>query len=296
MSRILRTPEEAFERIPDWPYAAKYIQVGDTRMHYVDEGPESGEVILCLHGEPSWAYLYRKFIPVLNKKYRVVAPDLIGFGKSDKYKAPSEYTFEMHYEKLEVFVRELGLYDMTIVVQDWGGLLGLALVGQRPDLFKRLVIMNTYLPTGKRKMPPAFRIWRAFAKYWPELPVGFIMKMGTAQPLSPEVRAAYTAPFPSGKYKAGAKVFPALVPDDPSDPAIPYMLKAREVLKAWDKPAIVLFSDKDPIMSAAWKWFYYNVPTAHQRERIVIKDAGHFLQEDKGEEIAGHILRFMEGA
>jgi haloalkane dehalogenase len=199
----------------------------------------------------------------------------------------------MHFKKLEQFLDELQLRDITVVVQDWGGLLGLSLLGQHPDRFKRVVVMNTYLPTGERPMPMAFTIWKTFSQFAPDLPVGFVMKMGTHQKLSKTALDAYKAPFPSNKYKAGAKVFPALVPSRPDDPAIPYMLRAREVLKAWDKPALVLFSDKDPIMSGAWKWFYYNIPTAKENKRMTIQNAGHFLQEDKGEEIAGHILAFM---
>ena len=292
MPEIIRTPDENFNGITDWPYEPKYIQIDDTRMHYVDEG--HGEIILCLHGEPSWAYLYRKFIPVLSNDFRIIAPDLIGFGRSDKYCDVKDYSFDMHFGKLEQFVQKLDLRDITVVVQDWGGLLGLPLLGQHPDLFKRVVVMNTYLPTGKRPMPMAFKIWKTFSAIAPDLPIGFVMKMGTHQKLSKEAMAAYKAPFPSAKYKAGAKSFPALVPSSPKDPAVSYMLKAREILKAWNKPAIVLFSDKDPIMSAAWKWFYYNIPSAKEQKKVTIKDAGHFLQEDKGEEIAGHILEFMK--
>lgn len=291
MPSVIRTPDKHFENLEEWPYEPKYVEIGDTRMHYVDEG--QGETILCLHGEPSWAYLYRKFIPSLSRKFRVVVPDLIGFGRSDKYTETADYTFEMHFSKLEQFVRALDLSDITVVVQDWGGLLGLSLVGKYPELFKRLVIMNTYLPTGERAMPPAFKIWRAFSQYMPGLPIGFIMDIGTARKLSPGAKKAYTAPFPSMKYKAGARKFPALVPSSSDDPAVPYMLKAREVLKGWTKPVIIMFSDKDPIMSSAWKWFHHNIPSAKEQGRITIKNAGHFLQEDAGEVIASHIAAFM---
>ncbi len=290
--KVLRTPEKCFENISDWPYAPKYLEIGDTRMHYVDEG--EGEIILCLHGEPSWAYLYRKMIPTLSKDYRVICPDLIGFGRSDKYASKKAYTFEMHFSKLIQFMEALELNDITVVVQDWGGLLGLSLLAEFPDKFKRVVIMNTSLPTGEKPMPLAFKAWKTFSQTSPVLPIGGIIKSGTHQKLSKEARDAYDAPFPSSKYKAGARVFPALVPASPKDPAVPYMLKAREVLKAWQKPAIVMFSDKDPIMSGAWKWFYYNIPSAQEQPQITIKDAGHFLQEDKGEEIAQHIDAFMK--
>lgn len=288
---IYRTPDHCFEDLEDWPFEPQYVQIGDTRMHYVDEG--KGEIILCLHGEPSWSYLYRKMIPILVKNHRVIAPDLIGFGRSDKYASVNDYTFEMHFKKLESFIKLLQLKDITVVVQDWGGLLGLPLLAEHPDKFKRVVVMNTYLPTGKKSMPLAFNIWKKFSQIVPNLPIGMILKAGTHQPLSKATKKAYDAPFPTGKYKAGAKIFPSLVPSNEEDPAIPYMLKARKVLKSWSKPALVLFSDKDPIMSGAWKWFYNNIPTAKDQPRITIKDAGHFLQEDKGEEIAKHVDEFM---
>lgn len=289
---ILRTPDKHFENLPGWPYEPKYLEVEDTRMHYVDEG--KGEIILCLHGEPSWAYLYRKMIPILSKNYRVICPDLIGFGRSDKYADKKEYTFDMHFGKLVAFMETLDLKDITVVVQDWGGLLGLPLLAEYPERFKRVVVMNTYLPTGEKPLPLAFKAWKTFSQTSPILPIGGIIKSGTHQKLSKEICAAYDAPFPSSKYKAGARVFPAIVPASKNDPAVPYMLKAREVLQNWQKPAIVLFSDKDPIMSGAWKWFYHNIPTAKDQPQITIKDASHFLQEDKGEEIAGHIVKFME--
>ncbi|MEZ5002933.1 MAG: haloalkane dehalogenase [Chitinophagales bacterium] len=289
---ILRTPDKHFEDLQDWPYEPKYLEIGDTRMHYVEEG--QGELILCLHGEPSWAYLYRKMIPILSKKFRVICPDLIGFGRSDKYADKKAYTFKMHFDKLVAFMEALNLEDITVVVQDWGGLLGLPLLAEYPDRFKRVVVMNTYLPTGEKPMPMAFKAWRTFSQTSPVFPIGGIIQSGTHQKISKEVRKAYDAPFPSAKYKAGARVFPAIVPADTNDPAVPYMVNAREVLKQWEKPAIVLFSDKDPIMSGAWKWFYHNIPTAKEQPQITIKDAGHFLQEDKGEEIARHIVEFME--
>ena len=274
-----------------YPFNSKYLSLDSGKMHYIDEG--QGETILCLHGEPSWSYLYRKMIPILSKSHRVIAPDLIGFGRSDKYVSVKDYSFEMHFSKLEKFIRILGLNNITVVVQDWGGLLGLPLLAEHPNLFKRVVVMNTYLPTGKKPMPLAFKLWKGLSQLSPFMPVGSILSAGTHQKLSASAKQAYNAPFPSAKYKAGAKIFPALVPSSESDPAVPYMLKARAVLKEWQKPAFVLFSDKDPIMSGAWKWFYHNIPTAKNQPQITIKDAGHFLQEDKGEEIATHINAFM---
>lgn len=291
-AEILRTPDKHFDAIEDWNYQPNYLQIDDTRMHYVDEG--QGEIILCLHGEPSWAYLYRKMIPKLSANHRVICPDLIGFGRSDKYADKKAYTFDMHFEKLIKFKEALNLTDITLVVQDWGGLLGLPLLAEFPDDFKRVIIMNTALPTGDKPMPAAFKAWKTFSQNTPILPIGGIIKSGTYKKLSKAAREAYNAPFPKQKFKAGARVFPALVPASPDDPAVPYMKKARKVLQAWQKPALVMFSDKDPIMSGAWKWFYHNIPTAQNQPKITIKDAGHFLQEDKGEEIAEHIVKFIE--
>ncbi len=290
--QFLRTPEASFANISDFNYSPNHIEINGGRMHYIDEG--RGEIVLCLHGEPSWCYLYRKFIPILEKKYRVVAPDFFGFGKSDKPSKMSDYSYQFHLDSLLSFIDTAGLKNITVVVQDWGGLLGLGAVGARPGLFSRLVIMNTFLPVGKRKFPPPFKIWRAFAKYYPGMPVGGVVKMGCYQPMNTAVKAAYDAPFPSNKYKAGAKAWPLLVPEKPTDPGVKEMLQAREVLYKWNKPALVMFSDKDPIMRGGDKFFRGKIPSAKNEPMITIKDAGHFLQEDKGEEIARHIDEFMK--
>jgi len=260
-------------------------------MHYIDEG--SGETILALHGEPSWSYLYRKFVPVL-PDYRFIAPDLIGFGKSDKIVGWKNYSFDLHYRSLENFIHKLKLSDITLVVQDWGGLLGLSLLGEYPDKFKRVVIMNTFLPTGKQSSF-LFKLWVWFARYHPSLPVGRLIQFTTAQNLSDEAMAAYNAPFPNRKYKCGARAFPSLVPSDPHDPGVAAMKKARKTLSEWTKPALVLFSDKDPIMSGLEGFFYALIPSSGDQQKIIIENAGHFLQEDKGQEIAGYIDQFIQG-
>jgi len=294
MGSILRTPDDQFANLPDFPYEENYIQLDDTRLHYVDEG--NGEPVLCLHGEPTWSYLYRKFIPLLSPDYRLIAPDFIGFGKSDKYQRLNDYSYSMHYNKLKQFIEKLELKGITLVVQDWGGLLGLGVLGEIPERFARVVIMNTFLPVGKRPMPLPFKLWRNFARFHPSLPVGFIMKLGCykRKQLTPAVINAYKAPFPSKQYKAGAKAWPLLVPQKPHDDGVKEMTRAREVLENWQKPALVMFSDKDPIMRGGDKFFRKRIPTAQNEPGITISNAGHFLQEDKGEAIAQEIKAFMK--
>ncbi len=287
--QVVQTDPSQFKNIKDFPYGENYVDFNKLNMHYIDEG--EGEVILALHGEPSWCYLYRKFIPIL-KDYRFVAPDLIGFGKSDKIVNWKIYSFDLHLDSLINFIEKLQLNDITLVVQDWGGLLGLSLLGKFPEKFKRVVILNTFLPIGK-PLGSFFKAWQKFAKYHPSLPVGSIIQKGTYQELSKEVIDAYKAPFPSKKYKGGAKAFPTLVPGKPTDAGVKEMKRAREVLSTWTKPALVLFSDKDKMMSGLEKFFYKLIPSSAEQQKLLIKDAGHFLQEEKGEEIANYIDQFI---
>jgi len=293
MGELIRTPDRYFENLEGFPYSPNYVEVNGTRIHYIDEG-ESDEVILCLHGEPSWSYLYRKFVPVLSPTYRLIAMDLVGFGRSDKYVDQADYTYKMHFDTVKGFIEALDLRNITLVVQDWGGLLGLPVLSVMEERFARVVIMNTFLPVGKRPMPAAFNAWKNFVKMTPILPIGKILQKGTHTELSKEVVRAYNAPFPKNKYKAGARVFPMMVPTSPEDDGVKEMLHAREVLRNWQKPALVMFSDKDPIMRGGEKYFLHNIPTAQARPYYEIKGAGHFLQEDKGEEIAERIKMFME--
>ena len=243
--KILKTDLRRFQLIKDFPYKENYIEFNNIEIHYIDEG--KGEIILALHGEPSWSYLYRKFIPSL-KEYRFIAPDLIGFGKSDKIIGWKNYSFELHFKSLEHLIDKLKLNDITLIVQDWGGVLGLSLLGEYPEKFKRVVIMNTFLPTGK-PLSPFFKLWQIFSKYHPSLPVGSIVQKATYSKLSKEVINAYNAPFPNRKYKDGAKAFPLLVPSKPNHQGVERIKKAKRILSEWNKPALVLFSDKDKIMS-----------------------------------------------
>lgn len=289
---FLRTPDERFDALPDYPFEPTYEDVGGLRMHAVDEG--GGDPILCLHGEPSWSFLYRKMAPILCERGRFVAPDLIGFGRSDKPTAREDYTFARHLEWLRAFVLQRDLRRITLVCQDWGGLLGLTLCAQTPDRFARIVAMNTGLPTGERPPSEAFLAWREFARTAEDIDIGRVVQSATATALSEEVVAAYDAPFPDKRYKAGARQFPLLVPISPNDPASAPMRAAREALRHWRRPALVLFSDGDPITAGGDRWFRTSIPSAADEPEITIRGAGHFLQEDKGEEIARHIVEFID--
>lgn len=289
---ILRTPDDRFSGLPGFDYEPKYIEIDGWRMHRVDVG--SGDPILCLHGEPSWSYLYRKMIPLLSERNRVIAPDLFGFGRSDKPKERSAYTFEMHLNSVKSFIEALDLSRITLVCQDWGGLLGLTAAAQMPERFARIVAMNTGLPTGEEKTPPAFLAWRQFAATVEDMEIGRLIQAATTTDLDDAVIAAYDAPFPDGTYKAGAHQFPLLVPISTDDPGSAPMRQAREVYKSWTKPFLTLFSDQDPITAGADRWFRRLVPTASQEPEITIQGGGHFLQEDRGEEIARHIQEFID--
>ena len=291
---LLRTPDKFFDNLPEFPYKPHYLTINDARVHYIDEG--AGDVILCLHGEPSYSFLYRKMIkPFINAQKRVISFDFLGFGRSDKYTLLEDYTYEMHYQTLVQFVERMKLENITLVVQDWGGLIGLPYAANNPEKIANLVIMNTGLPSGRSKPNEAFLQWREFVKDNPDLPVGMVIEMGLAnkESVAPEVIAAYEAPFPDESYKVGARAWPLLVPISPDDPTARIMLDAREKLKKWNKPALIMFSDKDPITRGADKFFRKLIPTAADNPEIVIKDAGHFLQEEKGEEIARHIIDFL---
>jgi haloalkane dehalogenase len=301
---ILRTPDERFSDLPGYPFVPRYVEVaagdgdGRLRLHYVDEGPsDSAETVVLLHGEPSWSYLYRTMIPVLAAAgFRVVAPDLVGFGRSDKPAQRRDYTYARHVEWLRAALfDELDLTRVTLVGQDWGGLIGLRLVAEHPDRIRRVVAANTGLPTGDTDMGEAFMAWQRFSQEVPELPVGRIVAAGCTSSPPEEVVAAYDAPFPDERYKEGARQFPVLVPTRPDDPATGANRRAWEVLKTFEKPFLCAFSDADPITGGADALFLADVPGTRGREHPTITGAGHFLQEDSGPDLAGAIVTFVDG-
>ena len=294
MRKCVRTPDSRFENLPAYDFAANYVEVDGMRMHYVDEGPREGEVMLLLHGEPSWSYLYRHMIPPLRDAgLRVIAPDLIGFGKSDKPTRKSDYSYAAHVAWMKGFIEALDLSGINLFCQDWGSLIGLRVAAENQQRFARIAVGNGALPTGDQAVPRAFRIWRTFALYSPWFPIGRILQMGTVNELSADEVAAYDAPFPSARYKAGSRAFPKLVPIRPDDPASEANRDAWNTYKEWTKPFLTTFSNRDPIMRGGEKVWQESVPGAKGQEHVIIRNAGHFLQEDKGPEIADVLLRFI---
>jgi haloalkane dehalogenase len=282
---ILRTPDDRFLDLPDFPFLPHYIDLDGIRMHYLDEG--KGPLILLLHGEPSWSFLYRKMIPVLvSSGFRIVAPDLIGFGKSDKLTDPDAYTYQTHMDWLTSFLKKLDLTDITLFCQDWGGLLGLRLAAENESRFKQICAGNTFLPTGDNPPKQAFLDWKNFSQNVSKLPVGKIIQGACVSKLSSQELAAYNAPYPSEEYKVAARKFPLLVPITPNDPASEANRKAWETLKQWKKPFLCLFSDSDPVTKGGDVFFRRLIPGSKGQPHETIAQAGHFLQEDKGPQIA----------
>ena len=316
---ILRTPDDRFENLEDFPFKANYLTIGDTRIHYLDEGPRNGEVIYLLHGEPAWSYLFRKMIPVLvDAGYRVIAPDMVGFGKSDKYISVEDYTHQMHVDKMTQLIVELDLNNITAHVHDWGGLVGLRVVAEEPDRFSRIIASNTSLiATGRGLLNdmfsfiayPLFKFsiwfqgpatweefiggdgftgWIRYSKSTDNIDVGGLMQtLGT---VSAHERVGYEAPYPNATYKAGAQIFPYLIPSELRKNEKAY----RDVFEKWDKPFLIANSDNDPVTSNNPRLveMLKRVPTA---EEIVIKGPGHFIQEEAGPEYAQLIIDFING-
>ena len=276
----LRTPDDRFERLLDYPFVPHYVDVGGLRMHYVDEGPADAPPVLMLHGEPTWSYLYRHMIPVCAAAgHRVIAPDLIGFGKSDKPTRIDDYSYQSHMDWMLSLLDQLALTRITLVCQDWGSLLGLRLAAENPDRFRAIVVGNGMLPTGDQTVPAAFQLWKNFAIYSPVFPVSRIIDAASFRKLGPDEKRAYEAPFPNRKYKAGARAFPKLVPVTPNDPATQANRAAWESLKQWRKPFLTTFSNGDPITRGGDKYMQEQVPGAKGQPHQTLT-GGHFLQED----------------
>jgi haloalkane dehalogenase len=289
----LRTPEDRFTDLPGFPWPPSYASTPDgLRVAYLDEGPADAEVVLLIHGEPTWSYLYRRMVPVfLAAGYRVVAPDLVGFGRSDKPAEVAEYTYARHVEWMRsVLFDTLGLTGITLVGQDWGGLIGLRLVAEHPERFDRVCAANTGLPDGSRRLPDAWWQFRDFVATAAELPVGRLVAGGVVTPLPEEVVAAYDAPFPDETYKAGARAFPDLIPQSPDNPATPDNQRAWAVLERFEKPFLCAYSDRDPITAGADRPFRSRVPGAAGQPHTTVEGAGHFIQEDQGPALATLIV------
>ena len=286
MIDFVRTPEERFKNLPNYAFTAHYIEVDGLRMHYVDEGPQDADPILMLHGEPSWSYLYRHMIPICAAAgHRVIAPDLIGFGKSDKPTDVAAYSYQQHMDWMTAFITQLDLKNITLVCQDWGSLIGLRLAAEQESRFKAIVVGNGMLPTGEQQTPRAFKLWKAFALNSPWFPIGRIIEFGSFKSLSKDELRAYDAPFPSAKYKAGARAFPALVPVSPDNPATEANKAAWKVLENWHKPFLTTFSNGDPITRGGDKHMQARIPGAQGMPHVTLK-GGHFLQEDSATEFA----------
>jgi haloalkane dehalogenase len=313
---VLRTPDDRFKDLCGYSFKPNYIMINDLRMHYLDEGPKESHPVLLLHGEPSWSYLYRKMIPPLTAAgHRVIAPDLIGFGRSDKFKDRKRYSYQFHVDMMTDFVRKLELANTTLFVQDWGGLIGLRVVAEEPDVFDRIVVSNTGLPDARGVLGllgnVIFRTrvwaegkvalgeswdditltrWVAYARRADDLPVGQVIQAATKTELTAEVLAGYEAPFPTADYKAAARVMPSLIASQ---------LRAnhrawKRVLSKWEKPFLTAFSDGDPITRGMVRGFQERVPGAKGQAHVTIEGARHFVQEDKGEELAEVIIAFMK--
>ena len=292
--RPLRTPDDRFAALPGFDYPPRYADAGGLRMAYVEDGPPDGEPVLLLHGEPSWSFLYRTVLPVLaGAGLRAIAADLVGFGRSDKPAEMGDHTYARHVEWVRAFAFDaLGLSGVTLVGQDWGGLIGLRLVAEHPGRFARVVAANTGLPTGDQQMPEVWLRFREVVRTAPTLGISRLVQAGCRRPLADDVLAAYEAPFPGESFKAGPRVMPSLVPTTPDDPASDANRAAWARLAAWDKPFLVAFSDSDPITGAMAPILERTVPGAVS---TVIEGAGHFLQEDAGEQLGTAIVEFVRG-
>jgi haloalkane dehalogenase len=291
---VLRTPDERFASVPDFPYTPRWTEIDGLRIAHVDEGPRTAGAVLLMHGEPTWSFLYRKMVPVLVAAgLRAVAPDLVGFGRSDKPAHARDYSYRNHVGWMKAWLEANDFRHLTLFCQDWGSLIGLRMAAEMPERFDRIALGNGGLPTGTTPLPPAFRIWRAFARWSPVFPVGRIVNAGCVCKLGPAEIAAYDAPFPDDRYKVAARVFPGFVPAAPGDPERARNERAWEVFERWQKPFITLFSSGDPITRGGDRTWQERVPGARGQPHTTIRGAGHFLQEDKGPELAHAIVGFI---
>ena len=296
MVEFVRTPDERFKKLPNYTFEPNYVDIDGLRMHYVDEGPASADPILMLHGEPTWSYLYRYMIPVCAAAgHRVIAPDLIGFGKSDKPTKIDDYTYQTHMDWMLAFIEKMDLTNITLVCQDWGSLIGLRLAAENPSRFKAIVVGNGMLPTGDQEAPAAFKVWKNFALHSPWFPIARIIEFGSFKSLSKDERRAYDAPFPTSKYKIGTRAFPRLVPTDTNNPATEANRAAWKALEKWEKPFLTTFSNGDPITKGGDKYMRDRIPGSKGMNHITLK-GGHFLQEDSGAEFAQAINEMLAGA
>ncbi|SPM36099.1 Lysophospholipase, alpha-beta hydrolase superfamily [Mycobacterium rhizamassiliense] len=296
---VLRTPDSRFENLEGYPFVANYLDVAASdsepvRMHFLDEGPIDGPPIVLLHGEPTWSYLYRTMVPPLaDAGNRVLAPDLIGFGRSDKPSRIEDYTYLRHVEWVTAWFERLKLKDVTLFVQDWGSLIGLRIAAEQSGRIARVVVANGFLPQAHGKPNPAFAAWRAFARYTPVLSAGLIVAGGTVRRVPPKVRAGYDAPFPDKRYQAGARAFPRLVPTSAHDPAVPANRAAWRALGEWEKPFLAIFGERDPILGRADGPLIRHIPGAAGQPHARIH-ASHFIQEDSGPELAERVLSWQK--
>lgn len=327
--QTVRTPDSRFDPITDFPYPPNYVDISDgdgttLRMHYVDAGPKSGEILLCLHGQPTWSYLWRRMIPQLTAAgHRVIAPDLIGFGRSDKPAHRTDYTYRRHVAWMGAFVEALDLKRVTLVCQDWGGLIGLRVVTELPDRFARIVVANTGLPDARQipdamarpmhdlfdsipALPPeemgkklrenqfgaGFMYWIKYCSEYPDFIISDVVNLSAGGTLTETQKAAYDAPFPDESFKQGARQFPSLVPIFPDGPDIPDNRRAWAFFEQWQKPLLTAFSDNDPVTAGGWKRFQESVPGARGQAHVTITGAGHFLQEDAPVAFADAIIGF----
>jgi len=301
---VVRTPDERFADLPGFAFEPHYAEIPAdpenpdgqrVRVHHLDEGPADAPPVLLMHGEPTWSYLYRHMVPPLVEAgHRVIAPDLVGVGRSDKPSAKDDYSYARHVAWMSALVFDhLDLRDITFFGQDWGGLVGLRMVAAQPDRYARLVVANTGMPTGHGAMSEAFLAWQKFSQEAPELPIGGIINGGSATDLAPEVIAAYDAPFPDDTYKAGARTFPALVPTSLDDPASADNIAAWKVLEQFDRPVLTAFSDQDPITKGGFAPFQERIPGAQGQPHTTTEGGGHFLQEDCGPQLAKTIIDFI---